>query len=89
VAYGKDTMATETCEVLLYGQMQEGLRYEIIKSSSVSGAQCYKELVLLPKTRKNELLDLKSLKGHVQESKQPNPFCYNMYPKLIGAKLIH
>jgi len=36
VAYGNDAMATETREVLLYGQMQEGLRYEIIKSPAVS-----------------------------------------------------
>ena len=37
VAYGKDDMGKDTREVLLYGQLQEGLRYEIIKSPAVSG----------------------------------------------------
>jgi len=45
-AYGKDAMATETCEVLLHGQMQEGLWYEINKSPAVSGAWSYKELCI-------------------------------------------
>ena len=39
VAYGKDNMGSDICEVLLYGQLQEGLRYEIIKSPAVSGAR--------------------------------------------------
>ena len=36
MAYGKDAVATETHEVLLYGKMQEDLRYEILKSPVVS-----------------------------------------------------
>ena len=44
VTYGKDDMGKNTHEVLLYGQLQEGLRYEIIKSPAVSGASSYKEL---------------------------------------------
>ena len=44
VAYGKDNMGSDTREVLLYRQLQEGLRYEIIKSPAVSGARSYKEL---------------------------------------------
>ena len=44
VAYGKDRMSRETRDALLYGQMQEGLCYELLKAPAVSGAQTYKEL---------------------------------------------
>ena len=44
-------MSTETRDTLLHGQLQEGLRYEIMESSTVSGATQYSELCL---TARNE-----------------------------------
>lgn len=46
VAYGRDSMLTETREALLHGQLQGGLSYELMKSPAVSGAQGYKELCI-------------------------------------------
>ena len=43
-AYGRDGMSSETRDTLLHGQLQEGLQYELMKSTAVSGAQAYQEL---------------------------------------------
>jgi len=42
-AYGSDPMAEETRYVLLYAQLQEGLKYVLMKAPAVSGARGYKE----------------------------------------------
>ena len=39
IAYGRDSMSQETRNALLHGQLQDGLRYEIMKAPAVSGAQ--------------------------------------------------
>ena len=39
-------MSQETGNVLLHGQLQDGLRYEIMKAPAVSGVQSYNELCL-------------------------------------------
>ena len=38
IAYGCDPMSSETRDTLLYGQLQEGLHYELMKAPAVSGA---------------------------------------------------
>jgi len=58
VAYGKDGMATETREVLLFGQMKEGLRYKIIKSPSVYGARSYKVLCIAAENEEKRITGL-------------------------------
>ena len=40
-AYGRENMSAETRDTLLYGQLQEGLKYTLVKSSAVSGARNY------------------------------------------------
>ena len=57
VAYGRDNLSVETRETILFGQLQEGLRFNIVKSPSVSGSQSYKELCMAAKNEDNELLD--------------------------------
>jgi len=49
IAYGTDKMSRETKDVMLYGQLQEGLRLSIVRSPSVSGALSYKELCMVAK----------------------------------------
>ncbi len=49
IAYGRDNLARETRYTLLYGQLQEGLHYEVMRGPSVSGAQSYKELCAVAK----------------------------------------
>ncbi len=39
-------MSSETRDALLHGQLQDGLKYEIMKAPTVSGLQMYKELCL-------------------------------------------
>jgi len=52
-------MSKDTHEVLLYGQLQEGLRYEIIKSPAVSGAISYKGLCTAAQNEEKQLMELK------------------------------
>ena len=44
VAYGKDGLNPATRDALLYGQLYEGLAYDLMQSPAVSGAQSYPEL---------------------------------------------
>ncbi len=39
IAYGRDAMATDIRDTLLHGQLQEGLRFELMRALAVSGAQ--------------------------------------------------
>ena len=43
-AYGKEGMSDETRDALLHSQLQEGLRYELMKAPAVSGSHTYREL---------------------------------------------
>ena len=70
-------MATETCEVLLHGQMQEGLWYEINKSPAVSGAWSYKELCIAAQNEEKWINDLK---------KQQNYICRTLKTKCISPQ---
>ena len=47
--YERDRMSLETRETFLQSQLQEDLRYDLMKSPVVSGAQMYKELCLAAK----------------------------------------
>ena len=68
VTYGQDSMSQETRNVLLHGQLQDGLRYEIMKAPAVSGAQSYPELCLTSRNEKKRLLELKKRLQYRQPS---------------------
>ena len=55
VAYGRDR---ETRETILFGQLQEGLKYGIVKSLSVSGCQSYKVLCMAAKNEEKRIAGL-------------------------------
>ena len=59
LAYGRDGMTIETCETLLYGQLQEGLKYSLMSGPAVSGAQSYKELCTAAKNEEKRMEGLK------------------------------
>lgn len=62
MAYGKeslDGMSKETKETILYGQLQEGLSYYLLRSPSVSGALLYKELCMATKNEERRQSELK------------------------------
>ena len=46
VAYGREGMSAETRDTLRHGQLQDGLKHELMRAAAVSGAQSYKELCL-------------------------------------------
>lgn len=52
------TNCTETLEANLYGQLEEGLQFKLIKSPAVSGAQNYKELYVAAKSKEKHIAEL-------------------------------
>ena len=58
-AYGRDPMSSETRETLLYGQLQEGLRLQLMRGPAVSGARNYQELCVAARNEEKRLADLR------------------------------
>ena len=58
--------------MILYGQLQEGLRLELIRSASVSGALTYKELCVSAKNEEHRQRELKKWQDYVKHSSHPN-----------------
>ena len=69
LAYGRDGMQVETCDALLYSQLQEGLRQQLMESPAVSGAADYTTLCI---TSKNEERRQAALKRRRQYFKPVN-----------------
>ena len=62
-------MSKETKKTLLHGQVQEGLRDEIMRSPGVSGAQMYKELCLASRIVRQDRLT----RSPAMEAANPRP----------------
>ena len=73
VAYGRDHMSAETRDALMHGQLQEGLRYELMRSPAVSGAQTYKELCLASTNEEKRLAELKKRQQYMRPPATPPP----------------
>ena len=58
-AYGRDPMSSETRETLLYGQLQEGLRLQLMRGPAVSGGRNYQELCVAARNEEKRLADLR------------------------------
>ena len=58
IAYGRNSMCIETCETLLYCQLQEGLRYELMKAPALSAATKYQKLCIAAKNKEKHLAKL-------------------------------
>ena len=56
--YGQDGLSVETRDTPLFGQMQEGLKYELMESPAVSGATGYKQLCLAARNEEKRPIDL-------------------------------
>eukprot|EP00731_Ephydatia_muelleri_P000008 Em0001g8a len=72
VAYGRDNMSQETRDTLLLGQMQEGLKHEVMKAPAVSGATSYKELCVAAKNEERRLKELQK-REHYDKIGHPTP----------------
>ena len=51
-------MSTETRSTLLYGQLHEGLRYNLMKAPAVSGATSYTQLCAAARSEEGRQLQL-------------------------------
>ena len=70
IAYGRDPMSNETRDTLLYCQLQEGLRYELMRGPAVSGATKYQELCVAAKNEEKRLADLRRRQQYSKSSAQ-------------------
>ena len=65
-------MSSETKDAILYGQLQEGLRLELLRGPAVSGALGYKELCVAAKGEERRLSELKKRQAYMRQgSSQP------------------
>ena len=71
LAYGKDKLSSETKEAILFGQLQAGLIYQIVKSPAVSGSQSYRELCTAAKAEEKRIAELRRRQLYQQSGKQP------------------
>ena len=70
LAYGKERMSTETRDMLLHGQLQEGLRYDLMKAPAVSGSHGYKELCLASRNEEKRLAELAMRRQYLKQPQQ-------------------
>ena len=77
VAYGCEGMSSETRDTLLFNQMQEGLRYELMETPAVSGATDYKQLCLASRNEEKRLVELKKRRKFATKSKTESPRSIN------------
>ena len=76
IAYGKDDLNRVTRDTLLYGQVYEGLSFELMRSPAVSGVQTYQELITAAKGEEKRLATLRQrrqLTRNPTPTQSPNP----------------
>ena len=66
-AYGREHITTETRDALLQGQLQEGLRHNIVMAPAISGARTYPELCIAAKNEERQQLALSQRQLYRQE----------------------
>ena len=59
IAYGRDGISAEARDALLYGQLHEGLHYEVMKAPGVSGVDSYSALCIAAKSEERRLQELR------------------------------
>ena len=64
IAYGREAIAKETREAFLYGQLQEGLRMDVLRNPAVSGALTYRELIMAAKNEEQRQCELKKRRNY-------------------------
>ena len=64
-------MSAETCDTLLHGQLQDGLKHELMRAAAVSGAQSYKALCLAARNEEKRLAELKKRQQYLKSASTP------------------
>ena len=73
IAYGRDGISAEARDALLYGQLHEGLRYEIMKAPGVSGVDSYSALCIAAKSEERRLQELRKRQQYHKVSTGARP----------------
>ena len=63
-------MSMETQNVLLYGQLQSGLAFELSKALAVSGARNYEEICIAAKNEEGRLVELEKRQQYERSRKR-------------------
>ena len=71
LAYGRDKLTAETKEAILFGQLQAGLSYQILKCPAVSGSQSYKGLCTAAKAEEKRIAELRRRQQYYRCSGPP------------------
>ena len=71
IAYGREGMSTETKDMLMHSQLQEGLSYDLMQAPAVSGALTYPELCMAAKNEEKRLATLKQRWKYLQSTTPP------------------
>ena len=71
MVYGRSNLRQEAHEVLLHRQLQEGLKMELMRSPSVSGAKSYSGLCMTAKNEERHLAELKKQQHYKSNSEMP------------------
>ena len=69
-AFDRENLSAETRDMLLYGQLQEGLSYTLMESPSVSGSQNYRELCIAAKKEERRLAELERKQHYLKDADQ-------------------
>ena len=67
--FGHENMSAETTDMLMYGQLQEGLSYILMESPSVSGSQNYRELRVAGKKEERRLAELRKKQQYLKSDR--------------------
>lgn len=59
LAFGRENMSVETRNALLHGELQDGLKQELMRAPAVSGAQKFSELCVASRNEEKRLIELK------------------------------
>ena len=71
VAYGREGMSAETRDTFLHGQLQDGLKHELMRAAAVSGVQSYKALCLTARNEEKRLAELKKRQQYLKSASTP------------------
>ena len=71
VVYGREDMSSETHAILLHGQLQDGLKQELMRAPPLSDARGYKEICLAAWNKEKCLAKLRKRQQYLKPSFTP------------------
>lgn len=81
IAYGRDSMSVETRDALLYSQLQDALKHELMRSPAVSGSTSYKDLCVAARNEERRISGLKKWEAYNKLDGYTSQSSYSEAPK--------